>query len=154
MAIIRWNPMSDLTTLHGELDRLFGDLTEGLGLERLGDGARGARQAFLPVDVERGPDAVVIHASVPGFKPEEVSVTVGDGVLTIEAEHKEESERTERAVVRRERFHGRLFRQVRLSDEVRGDEATARFEQGVLTVTVPLVPVVEPKRIPVEAVAD
>ncbi len=150
MAIVRWNPMADVMALHNEMDRLFGELTDGVGVGRLGDERGGPRQAFLPVDIERSGDAVLVHASVPGYSPEEVSVTVGGGVLTITATHADEAEHGEGVVVRRERFRGRLFRQVALGEDVRGDEARATFDNGVLTVSVPLVPAVEPKRIPVQ----
>jgi HSP20 family protein len=85
MALIRWNPSSDLMNIHSEMDRLFGDLTEGMRAQ--GNGGRGEASAILPVDIERTDDALVIYASVPGFSPDEVDVTVDNGVLTIDARH-------------------------------------------------------------------
>jgi HSP20 family protein len=151
-ALIRWNPASDLVNLHSEMDRLFGELTESMGMRPRGSGRGGdSAPAFLPVDIERADDAIVIRASVPGFKPEEVSVTVDSGVLTIDAQHSEESEQTEGDVIRRERYTGRLYRQILLGDGVRGDEASATFQDGELIVRVPLEAKTEPKKIPVQA---
>ena len=147
--MIRWNPQSDLVNLHSEMDRLFGELTENLGMRsRPADG--GGRAAFLPVDIERASDAIVIRASVPGFKPDEVNVTVDSGVLTIDAKHEQEQERKEGDVIRRERHSGRLYRQIQLGDGVRSDETSASFENGELVVRVPLVAKTEPKKIPVQ----
>lgn len=153
MALIRWNPASELLNLHAEMDRLFNEVFQGLGLPSLTTGAgdgQGVGSAFLPVDIERTDNALVIHASVPGFKPEEVNVTVENGVLTIDAQHTQEQESKDRNWIRRERFSGRLYRQVALGEGVDEGAATATFANGVLTVTVPLVAKPEPKRIPVQ----
>jgi HSP20 family protein len=149
MALIRWNPSTDLVNLHSELDRIFSDLTEGLMPSR-GQGGRDM-PAFLPVDIERSDTAMTIRASVPGFKPEEVSVTVDNNVLTIDARHEEQREEKEgKNVVRRERFSGRLYRQISLGDGVDTQNVNARFENGELAITVPLTQRPQPRRIPVQ----
>lgn len=153
MAVIRWNPASDLLNVHSELDRIFGDLTEGLMPAR-GQGDGRNLPAFLPIDIERGDRELTIRASVPGFKPEEVSVTVDGGVLTIDARHdetREEKDKEGKNVVRRERYTGRLYRQVVLGDGVDGENVQARFENGELVITVPLAQRPEPRRIPVQS---
>lgn len=147
MAIIRWNPSNDLFSLHSELDRVFNDMTEGLWPTLSNNGGR----VFLPIDISRTDKGLQITASVPGFDPEDVSVTVDNGVLTIAAQRQQESEQEEGNYVRRERYSGRLFRQVNLGDGVDGDKAQATFSNGVLTITVPLIAKPEPKRIPVSA---
>lgn len=153
MAVIRWNPGSDLMNLHSEMDRLFTELTEGLTPARMMRGAAGGEtQAFLPLDIERTDRGLVIRASVPGFTPDEVNVTVDQGVLTIDAQHREEHEDKdkERNFLRRERFEGRLHRQILLGPDVNSEGAQASFENGVLTVTVPLAQRPQPRRIPVQ----
>jgi len=153
MAIVRWNPTSDLFNLHSELDRLFGDLTEGLVPVRGQEGGR-TMSAFLPIDVERGEREITIRASVPGFKPEEVSVTVDGGVLTIDARHDEEREEKDKEgknVVRRERYTGRLYRQIALGEGVDSEKVQARFENGELIISVPLTQRPQPRRIKVQA---
>jgi HSP20 family protein len=149
--MIRWNPGTDLMNLHSEMDRLFDEVMGGMGLHRAqrGGGAI-AQAAFLPLDIERTDDALIIRASVPGFKPEEVNVTVDRGILTIDAQKRQEEEQKERNFVRQERFIGRLYRQIVLGQDVRSEDARATFADGVLTVTVPLAKRAEPRRIPVE----
>ena len=89
MALIRWNPGTELMNLHSEMDRLFEELAGDMGRARWTKGNGGTAQAFLPVDIERTDDALVIRASVPGFNPDEVSVTVDQGILTIDAQHRD-----------------------------------------------------------------
>jgi HSP20 family protein len=154
MAIIRWNPASDLVNLHSELDRIFSDLTEGLmGPRGQGGGDGHNLPAFLPVDIERTDKGLVIRASVPGFKPEEVNVSMDNGVLTIDATHTEERENRDekRNVLRRERYTGRLYRQIAIGDGADSEKVQARFENGELVVTVPLAQRPEPRRIQVQA---
>jgi HSP20 family protein len=148
MALIRWNPTSDLMNLHSEMDRIFNDVWQGFGMTPRG-GTNGPAASYLPLDIERTDDAVVVHAPVPGFTPDEVSVTVDSGVLTIEAEHRQDGEQRERTWIRQERFTGRLYRQIALGEGVDGEAAQAGFQNGVLSVTLPLVRRPEPKRIPV-----
>jgi HSP20 family protein len=148
VALIRWNPTSELMNLHSEMDRLFNDMWQGIGLAPRSNGGATA-PSYLPLDIGRTYNELVIHASVPGFRPEEVSVTVDAGVLTVDARHQQESEQKERNWIRQERFAGRLYRQIALGEGVNGDEAQASFENGVLTVRVPFAPRPEPKRIPV-----
>jgi HSP20 family protein len=144
-GLIRWSPSSDLINLHSQMDQLFGELTEAWrGPQR---GRDISTAAFLPVDIERTDDAIVIRASVPGFDPDEVEVTVDDSVLTINAQHEQEDEQTEGNMIRRERYVGRLYRQIALGDGVRGEEAEAGFENGELTIRVPLAAKPQPKRV-------
>jgi HSP20 family protein len=144
-ALIRWNPSSDLINLHSQMDQLFGELSEAWrGPQR---GSNVVSAAFLPVDIERTDDAIVIRASVPGFEPDEVDITVENGVLTIDAQHEEEDEQTEGNVLRRERYVGRLYRQIVLGDGVRGEEAEASFDNGELTIRVPLEQKQQPRRV-------
>ena len=149
MNLIRWNSGSDLLNLHSELDRLFEEL--GHPFPRSSGAQNGGALAYLPLDVRRVDNQIEVQASVPGYRPEDVTVTVDSGTLTIAAEGEGEKEITEDGFVRRERYQGRLFRQVVLGDGVNGEGATASFENGVLTVTVPLVARPEPKRIPISA---
>jgi len=160
MALIRWNPTADLMSLHTEMDRLFHEVFQGADAPR--QAARygpDAGLAFAPVDVYRTEDAVVVEASVPGFSPEEVSVSFEGDMLTIEAQHREEAQdgggngqaspAGGRQYVRQERYAGRLLRQVGLGPDLRTEDARASFSNGVLTVRIPTVPRSQPRRIPV-----
>lgn len=148
MAIVRWNPWSDLFELHNQMDQLFQSMG---GTEARAGTNGGGDYVTLPVDIRQTDDAFVIDASVPGFRPEEVEVTFDDGVLTIKGQHQAESENKEGSYVRRERRMSSVFRQVGLPAEVRADEISAGFDNGVLHITVPRAQKAQPKRIPVTA---
>jgi len=93
---------------------------------------------------------VIVEASAPGFKPEDVEITIEDGVLTIQARREESTESNE-GYLRRERHWGGLYRQVALPWEVKADQAKAHFEKGVLTITVPKAPSAQPVKVQVTA---
>ncbi len=149
MALIRWNPTSELMSLHSEMDRIFNDIWQGYAQTPRANGNGGGTAALLPLDVERTDTAVVVHAPVPGFAPEEVAVTVDAGVVTIEAQHQQQAEQKDRSWIRQETFTGRLYRQIALGEGVNGEQAQATFQNGVLSVTLPLNQRPAPKKIPV-----
>jgi HSP20 family protein len=159
VQLVRWSPGSDLLNLHSELDRVFNELIPGPASTP--ETAEIARAAILPLDIRRDGDELVIEAAVPGFKPDEVEITVDSGVVTIDARHEQEFEENghgkgkgknkDSTYVRRERYTGRLFRQVQLPVDVMGDKAKASFKDGMLIVRLPLAKKQEPKRIPISA---
>ena len=93
-----------------------------------------------PVDVEETDDAVVVRASVPGFRSDEIQITTADGDLIIQGAHEDEA-KTEAAEDSRyhvrERRAGRFHRRVPLPVRTTAAGAGARYENGVLTVRVP-----------------
>jgi HSP20 family protein len=151
MALNRWNPTADLMSLHSEMDRLFNEAVQGGGAAQHAPRWSGeAPPAYAPIDVYRTQDAVVVEASVPGFSPEEVSVSFEGDVLTIEAERRQPGAPQDgRRYLRQERYPGPLYRQVALGSDLDGEAARASFANGVLTVRVPMVPKPQPRRIPV-----
>lgn len=122
--LIEWRPLSELRT---RVDQMFRDMSEG------GD-ARWAPS----VDVVRREDAIVVRADIPGIKPEDVEVTIEDGVLTVSGEHTETAERKEEKYMRRERRYGSFSRSMSLPRGVTADDVEATTEDGVLEVTIPL----------------
>lgn len=96
---------------------------------------------FAPrVDVREFPDHYEITAELPGVKKEDLEVRLEDGVLTIEAESRqEEKEEKEGRVLRQERRYGKYLRSFNLGGDVRAEEISATFQDGVLKITVPRV---------------
>lgn len=144
-SVTRWNPWSELFSLHDQMDQLFNGAF-GSSPARAADAP-----SRLPIDIRQSAEAFTIEASVPGFAPEDVEVTVDQGVLTIKGTRKQETEDRKEGWIRRERRQSSVFRQLGLPAEVRESEITASFANGVLTVTVPRAQKAEPKRIPVNA---
>ena len=143
MALVRWNPWSDLFSLHSQMDQLFQSTLPET------ESRNGVEHFSLPVDIRQSDRAFTIEASVPGFDPGNVEVTFEDGVLSIKGTYVEERDSAGDGYVRRERRTGSVYRQIGLPAEVRPDEISAAFHNGVLTVTVPRAAKAQPKRIPV-----
>lgn len=103
--------------------------------------------ATLAVDVSEDDTNVYVRASLPGFAKEDVSIEVHDSVLSIKAEHNEETEEKGEKFYRRERRFGSLSRSIALPSPVREGEASAELKDGVLTVRIPRVAEKSPKKI-------
>jgi HSP20 family protein len=106
-------------------------------------------EAF-PVEVSETEDSVDVKASLPGVKPEEVDISITDGVLTIKAEHKETAEDKKRDYYRREIRYGSFHRALSLPVSVDADKAEAHFQNGELQLTLPKAESIRPKQIKVD----
>ncbi len=103
-----------------------------------------ASRWFSPaIDIVEDDDSFVLTVELPGMRPEDVTVTFDDRVLTIRGERKLDNAEGE-ACHRRERSYGAFCRAFALPELVDGDEAVAVMAEGVLTLRVP-------KREPVSA---
>jgi HSP20 family protein len=107
--------------------------------------------ATLPLDIRQTEDAYVIEASVPGFSPEQVKVTVDQNWLVIHADRKQESETSEGGYVRRERRSASVHRRLALPQEIDVERISASYANGELAITVPRSPRPEPRQVPVSA---
>jgi HSP20 family protein len=103
----------------------------------------------FPLDIRRTEDAYVIEASVPGFAPDQVQVTVDQNWLVIHADRDQASETTEGGWLRRERRSASIHRRLALPEEVDVDRISASVTNGELAITVPRSPRIEPRRVPV-----
>ena len=119
----------------------------------LDDWFNAEREVLMPVTVEinENTDHFTVRAAVPGFKPEEIEVSVKDDVLILsgatEIEEKKEDENTVYSEWRSNRF----FRQIPLKSEVNAEKVEATLKDGILQLTLPKLPAREPKQIAVNA---
>jgi HSP20 family protein len=102
----------------------------------------------LPLDIRQTEDAYVIEASVPGFTPEQVKVTVDQNWLVIQADRSQESEAAEGGWVRRERRSASAQRRLALPEEVDVENVSASFVNGELVITVPRTTKAGPRQVP------
>ena len=91
----------------------------------------------IPLDIVRDGDELRVRASVPGVKPDDISVTIEDGVLTITGETASEAGHEEGSYLRRERRSGSFRRTLRLPDSVDVERASSTYANGVVTVALP-----------------
>lgn len=144
----RWDPFSDLTTMHSQLDDLFDNFFR---TSRLPSTAIAAPA----VDVYTDADGKQLTAEVqaPGFGKDDVSVSIHEGVLEIKGEKhdkEEEGKQGKRNYMLRE-SHASFYRRIALPRHADADNVKARFEDGVLKVTVPFKELPQPKKVEIEA---
>ena len=90
------------------------------------------------LDIHEQGDAYVVTTDLPGLNKDDINLSVDDGVLTIKAETKKESnDKKEGKVIRRERHYGSYLRRLSLGNDVKQADVDAEFKDGVLTITIP-----------------
>lgn len=141
MALIRWDPFSELNSLHEQVNTLF---NEAFG------GSRPSGMMAPATDVYSDDKQLTIETHLPNFKQDEISVQQHDGELEIKAEHQEKEEQKSRKYLVRESVNS-YYRRFTLPKNSDADHISAKFEDGVLTVTVPYKELPQPKRIAIAA---
>jgi HSP20 family protein len=107
--------------------------------------------ALVPAaDVEETDEAVTVRMDLPGHDPKNIHVDVENDVLTVRSERRSETTEKDGRVHRRERSYGLYARSFVLPAIVDASKAEARYENGVLTVTLPKHAEARPKRIAVK----
>ena len=142
--LIRWEPAREMMTLREAMDHLFDDaFTRPLTLR---DG-----WSAPAVDMYQTDDEIVVKASLPGVKADEVQINITGEILTIKGETKQVEEKKDKAWHMREQRWGTFERAIALPTEVTADKARAEFENGILTITLPKAEEVKPKIINIKA---
>lgn len=119
------------TQLRHEVDRLFESFPFRLPTLKLG------RFASAPaLEMTESDKSYKVTAELPGIDPDNVEVTVEDGVLRIAGEKKEQREENERGYRLSERSYGAFERLVELPAAADGEKVDAKFKNGVLTVAI------------------
>jgi HSP20 family protein len=113
------------------------------------EGTSSGRSGVLPMDVIRREDQVVLRIDLPGADPESIEVTTDHGFLTVSANRTEEYGEQER-LVRRERVMGSFSRKVKLAETVDTDKVEAGYENGVLSVVLPLQEQAKPRKVEIK----
>ncbi len=145
--LTRWEPMREMVTLREAMDQLFDDaFTRPFGM------TDGWHTSSMPaIDMYQTDSEVVVKASLPGMKADDVQINMTGDRLTIKGEMKQIDESKEKDYHIREQRWGAFERTVRLPIAVLSDKAKAEFEDGVLTVTLPKAEEVKPKLITIKA---
>jgi HSP20 family protein len=151
MNIVRYQryPQRDLSVafsrfnnIQAELDRVigtsFGSLVRPLGSPNRSNPA---------VDVYQDKDQFTVYAELPGFKKEEIEISLNGDTLTIGGERKQEA--SEDKGVRTERFFGKFQRSLTLPMAVTSEKVTATYQDGILKVILPKAEESKPKQISV-----
>jgi HSP20 family protein len=144
---------NEMDALHRSIDRLFADAWGAeLAPSLLTEGWPGGR--IVPrLDVTEDDKAFHVTVELPGMTDKDVAVSVTDRLLTIRGEKKEEKEKKDKDVFRRERAYGSFRRDIELPGDVDAGKIEAAFKNGVLTVDLPKTAEAQArvKQIPVKA---
>jgi HSP20 family protein len=136
MSIIKWTPMLDP---FNEMDRWLDNWPQA----NMGN--------FAPaIDVYEDENNVYVETPLPGINPEEVNIAIENDVLTIEGGSEKKTEVDEKNYYRKEVRYGSFHRSVALPSSVKGEDAKAEYEKGVLKITVPKEERVKPKKVKIE----
>jgi HSP20 family protein len=137
-----------MVDLRRAFDRMFDDIRPVRFVTGAANGGS-AEGGYFPVDLYETENDVVIKASLPGVKPDDIDVQVTGQVVTLKAQSSDETEDKGQNWYRRERRSGAYVRQFQLPTEVQADNASADFEHGVLKLSLPKAEAVKPKSIKV-----
>ncbi|HKZ00877.1 MAG TPA: Hsp20/alpha crystallin family protein [Pyrinomonadaceae bacterium] len=143
--LTRWQPAREMMTLREAMDHLFDEaFTRPFGLTTDG----WSRPA---IDMYQTDNEVVVKASLPGFKADEVQINITGDVLTLRGETKQDQEVKEKTYHMREQRWGSFERSIPLPTSVSADKAMADFENGILTITLPKSEAARPKAITIKS---
>jgi HSP20 family protein len=144
MAGERWSePFRDVVSLREAMNALFQDSFVRPA------GGQGAGHAGFPIDVAETDNEFVLHAALPGVKPDDVQITVHGETVTIRGQSKVDEEQKGKHWLLRERTHGTFQRSLALTAPIDSTKAVARFEHGILTLTLPKAEQAKPRQIKV-----
>jgi len=109
-----------------------------------------ATSAWTPaVDIKEEPERFVIHADIPGVAPEDIEITMDNGVLSIKGERAYEHKEERKDYKRMERVRGTFYRRFSLPDTADAEKIAATGKNGVLEIVIPKHPVAQPRKIEV-----
>lgn len=141
MALVRWDPIRELDSLQGDMNRLFDRFFEGRA------GNRSARRWIPAMDLVETEDHLVLRGDLPGLTEDDVNVEIKDNVLTVSGERKAENEEKGEGYHRVERSFGSFSRSLSLPQGVEPDQVEATFDNGVLEVRIPKPAEAKPRRV-------
>lgn len=143
VGITRWSPAPDL--FRDRFSRLFDQM--------LDEGGRPSTEEFsnrswMPaMDIRETEDALILEAELPGIDKSDVQLSLENNVLTLSGERKFEKDVEKESFHRIERAYGSFSRSFSLPRNVRTEDASASFDNGVLRVELPKVDEAKPRRV-------
>lgn len=159
MAIIRWNPLRDVTawnsgndltsglaSIQREMDRMFDQFMRNGGSSN----EEGVSTYLPPVDIVEHDNEFIVTAELPGVKKDEVKITVTNDILTISGEKHQETGKKDKNYHRLERSIGSFQRSFSLPASIRPDRIEAVFNDGILAITLPKAEEAKPKQIDIK----
>jgi HSP20 family protein len=129
-----WDPLREMEAFDRDIDRLF---------------SRTSSAGFPPVNVFVGEGDVIVTSEIPGIEPNDIDLSVAGEILTLKGARKPLELKEGETWHRRERGYGNFVRTVRLPYTVDGSKVEAKYENGILKVTLPRAEADKPRKISV-----
>jgi HSP20 family protein len=140
MALVRWEPVREISSIQSEVNRLFNTFFD--------TPVTASERRWIPaMDLVESEDHFVLRADLPGLMQDDVDVELEDRVLTVSGERKAEHEERNEGYHRVERAYGRFSRSLTLPEGVDAEAVEAHFENGVLEVRIPKPEQRKPQRV-------
>lgn len=147
MAIVRLDPVRGFENLTRKMNSMLGEFEKGINVEYGG---------FAPkIDISEDENKLYLTAEIPGISKENIKLSINqENVLMIKGEKKREekteNEAGEKKFVRTERSYGEFMRSFTLPDNIKQESINARFENGILYVSLDKTEEVKPKEIDIK----
>lgn len=143
MAIVRWDPLKDLMTMHDRMNKIFDETLNKTAQAGYGDW-------LPPVDIYETESDVILVAELPGVNEEELDIQMSDGVLTLKGDKKYPIEGDSDNYYRLERSYGKFNRSFTIPNTVDVNSVKASLKDGLLKITLKKRTEIQPKVIKVE----
>ena len=147
MALVRWDPVREIDSLQGEMNRLFSTFFDTPTANRSGNGGTAARRWIPAMDLIETGEHFVLKADLPGMTEADVNIELENNVLTISGERKTELEDKHEGYYRLERSTGAFSRSLTLPEGIDAGAVAATFDNGVLEVRIPKPEQAKPQRV-------
>ncbi len=142
MSLIKWNPFLSEGFAFDDMDKMASEMLPAV---------RGNQFGFTPaLDMYEDKENIIVETQLAGIDPEKVSISIENDVLCIKGESERKSEVEEKNYYRKEIRRGSFYRSIPLPTRVKGDDATAVTEEGILKITIPKAPESQPKSIKIQ----
>jgi HSP20 family protein len=150
-ALTRWDPFRELTGLHRDMDELF-KRTFG---EWSGFGHRFGHllpegEEYPLMECYTKDDRFFVKAFIPNIEPKQMEISIVGNRLTLKGESKADKSIKEEDYVLREVRYGAFERNINLPEAVDPEKIHASYEDGMLTISVPVKEAVKTKKVPIE----
>lgn len=146
MAIVKWEPLKDFVTFQDRMNHFLSDTLNNYETEN----GRLVQDWVPAVDIYEDAEAIQLKAELPGMEMKEIEVKIENNALEIRGEKKIEQTEKKENYHRIERVFGRFARSFRLPNTVAQDKIKAKYDRGVLTITLPKREETKPRSITVQ----
>ena len=147
MALTKWQPFQELSTIRKQMDRLFEDMLSRSDRDWMGLHSMGGM--WTPaVEIEETDKELILKAEIPGIDVKDLDIEVGEDRVTISGEHKEEkrTEDKDKNYFHSEFHYGQFERVIPLPMPIKTESIKSEFKGGILTLTLPKLET-EPKKV-------